>query len=433
MHIVKAVFSSIVFVFLMATAVVNAASPYEGYTFYASGSGAYLVDMEGNIVHSWKGSGTAVCEAYLLEDGSVLFPLNNNCSTRIDGAHPSGRIQKIEWDGSITWDYSYCPSNYGPGYDIEPMPDGNVLLPADNSSSAGIIYEIKPSGDSDGEIVWQYALPDSLNSSGSSTSIPGGGTYINSVSYNPDLDYILVDLQEPVRKLVVIDHGGSGEVVYTYTAASSGRLHGAIWSSPYYIGTRTPVPDADTVAMRINNLLVVNNTSRVVEVNMFSNTLVKSISYSFLNNEGSVQRLPNGNTLVQKGMDQTTISELDDDGNEIAEITAKGRCSRAYRYGYEYPGVSRLSTASSVESGVRKNTEGISYDNQSGMCRITLPSTSRASAVVSLYTVSGSLVSLRRTTGYSLSISTDELNAGVYCVKVQHATGVFGTEFVKVR
>ena len=106
------------------TGTVRAATAYPGYTFYASGSKAYLVDMSGKSLHTWTASGGAQTCAYLLADGSALFPIQNSSCTSPahNGAYPSGRFQKIGWDGTILWDYSFCDSTARAGYDVEPMP-----------------------------------------------------------------------------------------------------------------------------------------------------------------------------------------------------------------------------------------------------------------------------------------------------------------------
>ena len=275
------------------TGAVRAATAYPGYTLCASGAKAYLLDMTGKTLHTWTASSSAQTCAYLLADGSALFPIQNTSCTapQHDGACPSGRFQKISWDGAILWDYKFCDSTARAGYDVEPMPNGNILIPGDSSTVAKV-FEVKPTGTNTGQLVWSNTLPSSMTS---------GQTYINSVSYNPDRDKILVDLQEPQRKLVVIDHSESGSVTLTYTVGTSGRVHAAAWVTRYFMGTTNLLPDGDFTAMRTNNLLVVyNGGPSAVEVNLATN-LVKSFSYSYSDHEGSVQRLPNGNTLVCNG------------------------------------------------------------------------------------------------------------------------------------
>ena len=328
---------------LLAPATCRAAPACPGYTFFASGSKAYLLDMNSKTAHTWQASGSAQTCAYLLTDGSALFPIQSSSCTAPahNGAYPSGRFQKISWDGAVTWDYTLCDSTARCGYDVEPMPNGNILVPAD-ASNVSKIFEVQPTGTNSGTVVWTYTLP---------TNLTGSTTYLNSVSYNPDLDQILVDLQEPQRKLVVINHSGTGSVAYTYTVASTGRVHAAAWVTKYFIGSTAVPTNADFTAMRTNNLLVVyNDGKKAMEVSLVSNSLVRSYTYAFDSHEGSVQRLPNGNTLVTPG-NARTITEIDDSGATVATMTAPGSIDRAYRYGYDYPGVSRLLTNAATGSG----------------------------------------------------------------------------------
>lgn len=152
-----------------------------------------------------------------------------------------------------------------------------------------------------------------------------------------------MDLQDPQRDLVVISHS-TGNVMFTNLVGSSGRVHAANWVSKYFMGTTNLLPDAGFTAMRTNNLLVVyNGGTKAVEVSMATSNQVKTFAVAYNDHEGSVQRLPNGNTLVCIG-NTTSIIELDDSGNTVATITAPGTIDRAYRYGYAFPGVLRLVT-----------------------------------------------------------------------------------------
>lgn len=398
---------------------------YQGYTLVPSGTIMHLYDMNGTSLHTWKTSSSAATTAYLLEDGSVLVPMKSStCSTRRDGAFPTGRFQKIAWDGTIVWDFQLCDGTYMPGYDLEPMPNGNVLIPADNTSSAGKIYEIQPSGTSGGTIVWTFTMPDSLNSQ---------GTYLNSVSYNPDLDMVLCDLQTPVYKIVVIDHSvNPGKIVYTNKVASSGRLHAAKWVTKYYLGTKTLLPDADTIAMKINNMLVVNNSSQVVEIN-WTTKQATSIKYAFANNEGSVQRLPNGNTLVHKGMQQPAVVELDATGTSIGNLSV-ARSARAYRYGLQYPGVSRLSPSANLpKTAISGSVGNFFYSASTNIGKITVANSNGQSKHARIFSVSGAIVYSSSFHGSSTLLSTKNLVAGIYYLEVVHASGTYNARFVKTK
>lgn len=387
---------------LLAVAVsLRAAPPYPGYTFFASGSKAYLVDMTGKTVHTWTASGSAQTCAYLLPDGSALFPIqNSSCSSPAhDGAYPHGRFQKIGWDGAILWDFRFCDSTARGGYDVEPMPNGNVMFPAD-SSSAAKIFEIQPSGTNGGSVVWSYTLPSAMT---------GSSTYINSVKYNPELDKIVVDLQDPQRKLVVIDHSGTAGVLFTNLVGASGRVHAANWVTKYHMGTTNVLPDADFAAMRTNNLLVVyNGGDKAVEVSMATSNQVRAFSYAFDDHEGSIQRLPNGNTLVTKG-NSATITELDDTGATVATLTATANLQRAYRYGYAYPGVSRLVTniLTVVSAHGEPSPRGVST-NAYGALLTARISHSETNAGLTLFTNAGwTLSGVKATNGATTGTTTN--------------------------
>jgi hypothetical protein len=405
----------------------QAAPPYQGYVFFASGPNAYLFDPSGITVHTWHASGNAQTCAYLLPDGSALFPIQNSTclAPHHDGAYPSGRFQKIGWDGQILWDYRFCDPTARAGYDVEPMPNGNILIPTD-ATNVSKIFEVHPTGPTTGDIVWQCALPDSLT---------GSNTYMNSVSYNPELDMILVDMQEPVRKLVVIDHSvPGGSIVHTYRVPGTGRLHAAAWVHKYFLGTDTEMPDHNPAAMRLNNLLVVHNGGdRVAEFVMGTGAMT-TIPYAFQDHEGSVQRLPNGNTLVTRG-GSTTIAELDDTGLVVSTMTAPGIIQRAYEYGPTYSGLQQLWPAGipGEEPAPTTPTVRFVYDRATEMGRVFLSTTQASPLAVRVFTANGRAVCETSSPGTQASFSTTGLPSGIYYVQVQYAGPPYSTRFAVVR
>lgn len=317
----------------------RAADPYPGYTFFSTGKTAYLVNMDKETVHQWAvAEGSVQTSPYLLRDGSVLFPLNKGGFTfKPGGAHPSGTFQRIGWDGELLWDFQFFGDDFTPSYDIEPMPNGNVLLCAgyQDGRKPGKVFEIRPVGKNGGEVVWECNITEKL----------GGqvGGYINSISYNADTDQVFVNIQRPGTTLAVIDHSKPGaDLLFKWDEGFSGRLHGGSWVTDNYVGTSIKIPGSDAGKMRVGNILTVSNgDNEVVEVDPRTNRKVKTIKYQFSEHQGSVQRLPNGNTLIVSGY-STRIDEVDDDGNVVWSMETPGKISRALRYGMEYPGLSQL-------------------------------------------------------------------------------------------
>ena len=97
------------------------------------------------------------------------------------GRGSAGRIQEFDWDGELVWDFKFHNDKQYPHHDAAKMPNGNVLMvvwdkkTADEAIAAGrkkelvsdyvlpdSIVEIKPTGKTTGEVVWEWHLWDHL-------------------------------------------------------------------------------------------------------------------------------------------------------------------------------------------------------------------------------------------------------------------------------
>ena len=97
------------------------------------------------------------------------------------GPGAAGRIQEFDWDGKLVWDFKFHNAKQYPHHDAAKMPNGNVLMvvwdkkTADEAIAAGrkkelvsdyvlpdSIVEIKPTGKTTGEVVWEWHLWDHL-------------------------------------------------------------------------------------------------------------------------------------------------------------------------------------------------------------------------------------------------------------------------------
>lgn len=76
----------------------------------------YLVDMNGNIVHTWTTTHTSSKRNRLLPNGNLLHVCQ---STKA--------IYEYDWDGKIVWEYK-TPAPYKPHHDVRRLENGNTLI-----------------------------------------------------------------------------------------------------------------------------------------------------------------------------------------------------------------------------------------------------------------------------------------------------------------
>jgi hypothetical protein len=157
---------------------------FPGYTLFTplqSGS-TYLIDMQGEVVHEWKTSYGPGASVYLLENGHLLRCTRVDDNPRFWGGGIGGRILELDWDGQVVWTYVLSDGEHSQHHDIDPMPDGNILVisweylsreealargrDADLAAEEGLwpdaIFEIEPVRPEGGKVVWEWHAKDHL-------------------------------------------------------------------------------------------------------------------------------------------------------------------------------------------------------------------------------------------------------------------------------
>lgn len=143
----------------------------------------FLLNNQGQIVHQWKTDRQPGQSAYLLEDGSLLRAGKVKDTFQFPAtAGSGGRIQKYDWDGKLVWDFVSSNLYRMSHHDIEPLPNGNVLCIVWESYLNHVafeqgrdpeklvddvlwyeaIFELKPKGLREAEIVWKWSLRDHI-------------------------------------------------------------------------------------------------------------------------------------------------------------------------------------------------------------------------------------------------------------------------------
>jgi hypothetical protein len=299
--------------------VAGAEEPYAGQTLISlmNQSGSYLIDLDGTITRIWHGSATPASMAYLLDDGSILRPCKDPTGA-FNGGGAGGRIQRIDADDTVIWDYYFSTSDHQQHHDIQPLPNGNLLLiaweakTAQEASNAGrqsasrpmwptLIVEVEPVGASVGNIVWEWHAWDHLVQDvypekpnygvvadhpelidiNYGSAIWGDWIHANAIDYNEQLDQIVFSSRQ-FNEFYVIDHSTTTEEAAGHTGGNSG-MGGDIlyrWGNPQVYGRGTAGDQYFSVVHGVNwidaglpgegNILAFNNGDRPGYANDYS-------------------------------------------------------------------------------------------------------------------------------------------------------------------
>jgi len=241
---------------------------FNGYTLFAplNSTTTYLIDINGNLVHSWESNYKPGNSVYLLENGHLLRTGTVGNQT-IHGGGAGGRIQEFDWDGNLVWDFNYSNKLHLQHHDIEYLPNGNVLLiaweykTAAEAIAAGrhpnllkdgyllpdCIIEVQPNGANGGKIVWEWHIWDHLVqdfdptkdnygvvaehpelidinyvSCGNPQCSGADWNHFNSVDYNAELDQILISCHN-MSEIYIIDHSTTTEEAAGHTGGRYGK------------------------------------------------------------------------------------------------------------------------------------------------------------------------------------------------------------------
>jgi len=478
---------------IMALTMHLTAQTFDGYTFVYSGKKAYLYDMDKTLIHTWNSQYSIVGCCDLLRDSSIIVASSSQSCSWDEGmlALSHGHFQIINWDDEVTWDYQYCSTDYMPHHDMEPVYRTNdpaeeptFLIPCYSSVWGDKIVELRPTGSTTAEVIWEWVASDHMCESNCTDkpdvldkSKGGNGSFnntsdamhVNCVSYNRTLDQLVVN-SKGFNEMFVIDHstttaearttsggrsGKGGSILYrwgnpkNYLSSGTKELsgqHGGCWVQDTMPGTILPIPGGG------NFLAVDNGGHRVLEIECPGNgdgVYTRNSGQPFepsepmweyspnglQGNEGSVQKLPNGNYLIctggAGGFGKTTfggffsgsrIYEVTEDKDTVWSLSDFGTSCEGYRFAYEYLGGSTRAkrtrnaavTAFKMNASVAKGSGRvhISVDNAAGDAR------------VSLFSANGRTVVNNLAPGRTNTWELGPLGAGLYFVRINSAGNV---------
>ncbi len=242
--------------------VLNTSESFNGYTLFTAQTETYLINNCGEVINQWSSNFPPGNAVYLLEDGSLLRA-SKIVNPDINFGGTGGRIEKYDWDGSLTWSYNYSNSSMVQHHDIYPLPNGNMLMLAvtvmenDEAIEAGRdpskleentlyneqIIELQPIGTDSAIIIWEWNINDHLIQEFDNTKSNYGDVnenpqlldinflnglsgnsnwlHINSIQYNSALNQIILS-SRLLCEIYIIERPTTTEV----GAAHSGGFYG---------------------------------------------------------------------------------------------------------------------------------------------------------------------------------------------------------------
>jgi hypothetical protein len=290
----------------------NASAVYKGFIvtgayIQSGGAPAYILDSDGTPVWWYTAMNSDACGPRMSYDGQYMWIASANVpdSTNTDHVH------RVTMDGLTDTDFSTAFAHHS--HQVTPMPDGSVAF-----------YTTGSNGCDDVKVLPPNATPSTAATLVVNAKTAHGGSgacHLNNIEYSPTDDALIFSdldnscLTKVDRKtgatIWVLNGGSPSGVMNTFTGDSYvGGEHG------FHI---------ISVMNGVNDILLFNNnsghgSSQALEFTLDQGTKMSKKIFTYTPSPainvmvlGDVQRLPNGNTIVDFGT-----------GNYIHEVTSSG-------------------------------------------------------------------------------------------------------------
>ena len=251
---------------------------FQGYTIFSPAAGGpggggngmtYMVNNSINVINSWYYPRGPASLAYLQRDSTLIYPFRVQNPTMITGG-VGGGIAHVDWDSNVLWLYIVSNDLYQHHHDIQPLPNGNILVIAWERKTAAEAYdmgrqtinnplnemwseailELEPIGTDSANIVWEWHIWDHLIQDADTTLTnygiisehpelidinygnvggsqgPGGShadwMHLNAIDYNADLDQIVIS-SRTMGEIYIIDHSTTTSEAASHSGGNSGK------------------------------------------------------------------------------------------------------------------------------------------------------------------------------------------------------------------
>ena len=343
-------------------------SSTKGYTLLAphGDSSAYLIDMDGRVVHRWRFEGIRPGFGRLLDDGHLLMtgsdpelpdpppdeptkppPPFERHVTRLGGYHTN--LVEVDWDGNVVWEYE----NRSQHHDFFRFANGNTMVPVWVELSDELHRRVRG-----GHRRPRERLPRLLGDD--LVELDHDGNEVRRIHVWELLDPVKDPINPTLRRwewthLNSIDVNDAGDVLFS--ARSNDRV-GVISAETGALAFRFTQTRAQHHATWVDggNIQVFDNgadSSRVIEIDPSTGDVVWEYHgmprYQFFSGHISgASRLWSGNVLVCEGTsgrlfevtrDQTVVWEWINPFVNYRKGEPTVSIYRAYRYGPDFPGL----------------------------------------------------------------------------------------------
>lgn len=143
---------------------------------------AHLMELDGEIVHTWEFDSAPGEWCYLLDDGSLLRGGRVDKDPHFRGGGIGGKVQRLAPDSTVLWEHKMSDRQLHSHHDLEPLPNGNLMAIAWTRKSAeeaiargrdpehvgaaglwvGALFELQPQADGGTKVVWEWHAYDHL-------------------------------------------------------------------------------------------------------------------------------------------------------------------------------------------------------------------------------------------------------------------------------
>jgi hypothetical protein len=283
---------------------------YGGFTLFTplGGKDVFLINMKGEVVHTWNVPREPAGHGHLLPNGHLLYAAKSENCQLADFRGSGGSLIELDWRGNVVWEYqdgfihhSFLRLKDGKTLILKwiPVPPevaANVRGGIEGSERDGVMWgdaieEITPSG----KKVWEWKAHEHLDVQ-KDVICPldprDKWTNANHISISDNGD-LLISLSR-INTIAIVDKA-TGNITWR-------------WGAPYELAHQNGAKFLSN-----GNIIVFDNGlhppgfdfgySRVLEIDLSSDRVVwayqtATFALFYSSIMGGCQRLPNGNTLI---------------------------------------------------------------------------------------------------------------------------------------